>query len=80
MVDAPSAQYPGESDEWIEFDVKFDYVQGKTVDPSLLAKGAYKIGIVISSSADGDYFKGAVGSTLDIDDLAIINQNTDNQL
>lgn len=62
---------PHEAADWEAFEIPFNMVDGKTVDTEKLAQGKYKIGIVISSSADGDYFKGAVGSTLDIKDLKI---------
>lgn len=62
---------PHEAADWEAFEIPFNMVDGKTIDPEKLAQGKYKIGIVISSSADGDYFKGAVGSTLDIKDLKI---------
>ncbi len=62
---------PHESKEWVDFDIPFAYVTGKTIDPERLANGEYKIGIVISSSADGDFFRGAVGSTLDVKNLKI---------
>lgn len=62
---------PHESEEWVDFDIPFAYVSGKTIDYEKLNNGEYKIGIVISSSADGDFFRGAVGSTLDVKNLKI---------
>ena len=35
-------------------------------------KVKYKLGIVFSSSVDGAYFRGAVGSTLYIDEVELI--------
>ena len=67
-----------ETNGWVEFDTPFE-MTGRAVDYDKLAHGGYKIGIVISSSADGDYFRGAVGSTLDVADLKIINTNTETE-
>ncbi len=44
------------------------------IDEAQLAIGKYKIGIVIASSAEGDYFRGAVGSTLDVRNLKIVHE------
>ena len=64
-----------ESDEWVTFEIPFEAaVNGSQLDREKLGQGLYKIGIVISSSIDGDTFQGAVGSTLDIADLRIINE------
>lgn len=57
--------------EWTEFDIPFIYRKGKTVDPEKLASGKYSITIVMSSSRDGDYFSGAIGSTLYVDELIL---------
>jgi hypothetical protein len=37
-----------------------------------LSRGEYKISIVLSASKDGDRFKGAIGSTLYVDDLELV--------
>lgn len=64
-----------DDDNWTTFEINFDYDRyNKEIDKALLAKGRYKLGIVIASSAEGDYFKGAVGSTLDIRNLKIVNE------
>lgn len=60
--------------DWTSFEIDFNYYEGKTVDPEKLAKGVYKLGIVIASSAEGDYFRGAVGSTLEIKDVKVKHQ------
>ena len=62
---------PHESEGWVDFEVPFTFEDGKTIDSERLENGNYKIGIVISSSADGDFFRGAVGSTLDVKNLEI---------
>lgn len=43
----------------------------KEIDPSKLVKGEYYTAIVFSSSRDGAYFRGAIGSTLIIDEVKI---------
>lgn len=64
-----------ESEEWASFSITFDYSRyGKPVDSEKLAKGKYKLGIVIASSAEGDYFRGAVGSTLDIRNIKMTHE------
>lgn len=62
-----------ETDEWTAFDIPFDYHKyGKEIDPEALSRGEYKISIVLSSSKDGDRFKGAIGSTLYVDELELV--------
>lgn len=59
------------SDEWVKFAVPFTLREGKSIDPDKLRDGIYSISVVMSSSQDGDYFSGAVGSTLCVDELLI---------
>ena len=33
-----------------------------------------RLGIVVASSAEGDYFRGAVGSTLDVRNIKVTNE------
>lgn len=61
-----------ETEEWTEFEIPFEQKTGKTIDKQKLNNGGYNVSIVITSSIDGDYFKGAENSTLLIDDLEII--------
>ena len=61
-----------ETDTWKAFDLPFESRNGKTVDTQMQADGKYKLGIVFSSSINGAYFKGAVGSTLQIDEVELI--------
>ena len=70
---------PHESEEWVDFEVPFAFEDGKTIDSERLENGEYKIGIVISSSADGDFFRGAVGSTLDVKNLEIKYETDGNE-
>ena len=61
--------------DWVKFEITFDYsAYNKVVDKALLAKGRYKLGIVIASSAEGDYFRGSVGSTLDVRNLKVTHE------
>ena len=61
-----------ESDELNEFTIHFESVKGREIDDTKLQNGKYKLGIVLSSSVDGAYFRGAVGSTLYVDELELI--------
>ena len=56
--------------EWTAFEAAFDY--RADIDADLLARQGYSLAIVFSSSADGDKFEGAVGSTLMVDKVKII--------
>ncbi|WP_455587712.1 PCMD domain-containing protein [Bacteroides sp.] len=47
------------------------FIYHKNVDPSKLLTGEYYTAIVFSSSREGAYFRGAIGSTLIIDDFEI---------
>ena len=60
-----------ETDEWTYFDIPFETKNGKSINMDNLKKGKYKLTIVLSSSVDGAYFKGAIGSTLYVDELKI---------
>ena len=61
-----------EAGEWERFEIPFVFMPGKQIDEDKLANYGYNIAIVLSSSIDGAYFVGAVGSTLYIDTLEII--------
>ena len=61
-----------ETDEWTYFDLPFEPQNGKTVDAEGLANGKYKLAIVFSSSIEGAYFRGAIGSELCIDEVEVI--------
>lgn len=56
--------------EWTPFSVDFTYLS--EIDLDLLENRGYSLAIVFSSSADGAYFQGAIGSTLDIDKVRLI--------
>ena len=52
------------------FDIPFTYLDGKKYEEGAI----YKLAIVCSSSKEGDFFKGAGGSTLLLDDLEVIGE------
>ncbi len=62
-----------ETDEWTEFEAEFEY--SEEIDQTLLSYGRYSLTIVFSSSVDGAYFRGAIGSTLCIDKVELICDN-----
>lgn len=73
------AEVPEISDtqEWTEFTVSFDY--RTEIDRQLLADRGYNLAVVCTSSIEGASFKGALGSTLHIDELKIICAETSEQ-
>ncbi len=54
--------------EYVPIDVEFEYKNSYNPEEE------YKFAIVCSSSKDGDYFKGAGGSTLIVDELEVITE------
>ena len=62
---------PGEPQEWTYFREPFRPMNGKTFDEARLREDGYAIAIVATSSRQGAYFEGAVGSVLYIDELRI---------
>ena len=64
-------QNPGEPQEWTAFEIPYTAVNGKAFDQEKLEKGEYAITVVASSSKEGAFFEGAIGSTLYIDELKI---------
>ena len=68
-------QNPGEPAEWTEFNIPFEPRNGKVFDYDKLENNEYAIAVVASSSKDGAYFNGAVGSTLLIDEIKIMWEN-----
>lgn len=61
-----------ETDEWTEFYIPFIMKPGKTIDKNKLKAGGYNVSIVFSSSKEGNYFRGAPGSTLYVDEVELI--------
>ncbi len=64
-----------ESDEWVPFSIPFILKPGKSIDMDKLSSGKYNFSIVLSSSIDGAYFNGAVGSTLFVDEMELTCDN-----
>lgn len=61
-------------DEWTEFNIDFEY--SEDIDPQLLADRGYNLTVVFTSSIEGATFKGAVGSTLHVDEVKVICAET----
>jgi len=57
-----------ETDEWTEFTIPFEFVEGKSFNPD----HEYMYTIVFAASKEGDLFNGAIGSTLQIDEVQLI--------
>ncbi|EJX04961.1 lipoprotein [gut metagenome] len=68
---AAEGKYLPEKKEWTKFKFPFVVLNGKTLDAEKLKKGGYKLAIVFSSSVDGAYFKGSIGSTLCVDEVTL---------
>ena len=64
-----------ESDEWVPFSIPFILKPGKSIDMDILSSGKYNFSIVLSSSIEGAYFNGAVGSTLLVDEMELTCDN-----
>ena len=61
----------GKTSGWNHFDIPFVFREGKEVDPKKLDEGRYSLAIIMTSSEEGDYFSGAIGSRLLVDELFI---------
>lgn len=66
---------PGEPDKYTFFSEPFIMKPGKTIDKDKLKHNGYNIAIVFSSSREGAYFRGAVGSTLIVDQIVLITED-----
>ena len=60
----------GEVNDWTEFTASFKLLENKTYDPSK----KYYLAVVCASSAEGDYYQGAPGSTLIVDNLKVTSK------
>lgn len=60
-----------EANSWTEINLPFKNMNGLKVDPQKLKAGKYSFTIVMSSSRDAALFHGAVGSTLQIDEIEV---------
>lgn len=56
--------------DWTHFEIPFKMVNGKTVEPGT----PVMLAIIASSSAEGDHYRGAVGSKLVLDNLQIVHE------
>ena len=63
---------PGEHEEWTFFSEPFKPVGNKTISEEMLRENKYAIAIVCTSSRDGAYFNGAIGSVLYVDELKVV--------
>lgn len=61
-----------ETDTWERIAVSFETVNDIDIDPVKLKEGRYYLAVVFSSSIDGAYFKGAIGSTLYVDEVEVV--------
>lgn len=62
----------GEPNSYTFFSESFKVMPGKTIDPDKLMKNKYNLAVVFSSSKDGAYFAGSVGSVLYVDQVRVI--------
>ena len=62
------------TDQWTRFVMPFEGVEGCTLDPEKLRNGKYNLAIVMSSSQGGAFFRGAVGSTLWVDEMQLFHE------
>lgn len=63
--------YPGEPQEWTHFVEPFRLLPGKEWSDERVRMKGYAIAVVATSSRQGAYFNGAVGSTLWVDELKV---------
>ena len=66
-----NGEFLPETDSWTKFEFPFEPQNGKVIDPKRMRNGGYKLAIVFSSSVEGAFFKGAIGSTLYIDEVKL---------
>lgn len=72
LVSVARIDNAGETDEWTYFKLPFITLPGRYIDKEKLKKGKYNLSIVFTSSLEGAYFNGAVGSTLLIDEAELV--------
>lgn len=70
-AELPEAEWTN-NDEWVEFEISFDPVPGRSIDYAKLKAYKYNLALIFTSSKGGDVFEGAVGSTLCIDEVEVI--------
>ena len=69
--------YAGDAGEWTEFSIPFEPKNGKVFDYNKLMNNEYAFTVVASSSRNGGNFEGAIGSTLHIDELNVMWEESD---
>lgn len=62
------------TDDWTYFEVDFEYTAD--IDPETLASQGYSLAVVCTSSIEGANFSGAIGSTLYVDEIEVIWDQT----
>lgn len=65
-----------DSDEYVHVEIPFKENENNKFDSEKQEAGAYYITIVFSSSAKGNLFEGAIGSTLLVDEIEFITEET----
>ncbi|MBR3883245.1 MAG: PCMD domain-containing protein [Bacteroidaceae bacterium] len=75
IVMVAQVENPGEPKDWTYFEAPYKLREGKIFDNERLKNNGYAITVVASSSKAGDFFEGAIGSTLYIDEFAISWKN-----
>lgn len=68
---------PGEPQEWTFFQEPYQLMPGKEFSEDRLRGNGYAITVVATSSRQGAFFEGAVGSVLYVDELRIIWEGTE---
>lgn len=68
------ARRAGTNGAWSYFTVEFKYDYPLAFDPEVAKNNGYNITLVASSSCQGAFFKGAVGSTLKVDEFELIGE------
>ncbi len=72
VVMVAQIENPGEPDDWTYFEAPYRLREGKVFDSERMNNSGYAITVVASSSKGGDFFEGAVGSTMYIDEFRIV--------
>ncbi|NDV69610.1 PCMD domain-containing protein [Dysgonomonas sp. 25] len=69
VVAVAKLQDGSEKSEFTQFELPFVYKEGAVIDYDTYD---YKLAVVFASSREGDYYRGAIGSKLTIDDVEIV--------
>lgn len=69
---------PGEPSDWTFFSEPFEEMNGKEFSEERLRNDGYAISVVATSSRQGAYFEGAIGSELWVDEIRIIWEGEEN--